>query len=183
MGGNGSGKSTLLKLLTGLYHPTHGSIWLDDVPIQRENIQAFRELYSIIFSDFHLFDRLYGLNEVDPDRVQELLNLMELQTKTSYDGDRFTNLDLSTGQRKRLALLVTYLEDSPVYVFDEWAADQDPHFRAYFYETLLRDLKERGKTVVVVTHDDRYFSIADHIVKMELGKLVPLSAANGATTS
>lgn len=183
MGGNGSGKSTLLKLLTGLYHPTHGSIWLDDVPIQRENIQAFRELYSIIFSDFHLFDRLYGLNEVDPDRVQELLNLMELQTKTNYDGNRFTNLDLSTGQRKRLALLVTYLEDSPVYVFDEWAADQDPHFRAYFYETLLRDLKERGKTVVVVTHDDRYFSVADHIFKMELGKFVPLSAANGATTS
>ena len=183
MGGNGSGKSTLLKLLTGLYHPTHGSIWLDDVLIQRENIQAFRELYSIIFTDFHLFDRLYGLNEVDPDRVQELLNLMELQTKTSYDGDRFTNLDLSTGQRKRLALLVTYLEDSPVYVFDEWAADQDPHFRAYFYETLLRDLKERGKTVVVVTHDDRYFSVADHIFKMELGKFVPLSAANGATTS
>ena len=79
--------------------------------------------------------------------------------------------------------MVTYLEDSPVYVFDEWAADQDPHFRAYFYETLLRDLKERGKTVVVVTHADRYFSVADRIFKMELGKFVPLSAANGATTS
>ncbi|MCB2198620.1 cyclic peptide export ABC transporter [bacterium] len=174
VGGNGSGKSTFLKLLTALYHPRQGSIWLDNTPIQRETIQSYRELFSIIFSDFHLFDKLYGLNDIDPDRVHELLQVMELESKTSYDGERFTNLNLSTGQRKRLALLVTYLEDKQVYVFDEWAADQDPHFRTYFYNTLLPDLQKRGKTVIVVTHDDRYFATADRILKMDMGKFVPM---------
>lgn len=170
-GGNGSGKTTFLKLLTALYRPVQGTIHVDDLEIGPANIQSYRNLFSAIFSDFHLFDKLHGLRDAAPERVNELLRLMDLSHKTALSGGRFTTTHLSTGQRKRLALVVSYLEEKPVYVFDEVAADQDPRFRGYFYETLLADLKNSGKTVIVITHDDRYYHCADRLLAMDYGKL------------
>nr|WP_294549475.1 ATP-binding cassette domain-containing protein [uncultured Rhodopila sp.] len=172
LGGNGSGKSTFMKLLAGLYRPTHGRLQLDNIPVSPENVQHYRECFGVVFADFHLFDRLYGHPEVDESRVAALLREMQLEDKTQYAGRRFTNLNLSTGQRKRLALATALLEDRPIYLFDEVAADQDPEFRRYFYEGILRNLKARGKTVVVVSHDDRYFGIADRVLKLDYGRLV-----------
>ncbi|MEP7306391.1 MAG: cyclic peptide export ABC transporter [Acidobacteriota bacterium] len=177
VGGNGSGKSTFIKLLTGLYHPQSGVISIDGSPVTQETLAPYRSHFGTIFSDYHLFERLYGLRNVDSVRVQELLVLMDLDRKTAFDGTRFTNLDLSSGQRKRLALLVTLLEDRPIVVLDEWAADQDPVFRRFFYERILDDLKKRGKTIVAVTHDDKYFSVADRILRMDFGQIVPHDAA------
>jgi len=173
VGGNGSGKSTLLKVLTGLYHPQSGSMVMDDTLVTPSTATWYRSHFTAVFSDYHLFDRLYGLRNVPPERVNELLRLMRIEDKTTFEGGRFTNLDLSSGQRKRLALIVALLEDRPVLVLDEWAADQDPTFRKFFYETLLGDLKQRGKTVIAATHDDRYFAVADRVVKMEYGEFVP----------
>ena len=119
-----------------------------------------------------MFDRLYGLEEIDYPRILELLRLMELESKIDVVDGAFTNLDLSTGQRKRLAMIVALLDDKPIYLLDEWAADQDPHFRKYFYEVPLQDLKARGKTVIAVSHDDRYFHAADRVLKMEYGQLI-----------
>ena len=175
VGGNGSGKTTLLKLITALYQPMAGGIRVDGEPIGPANVQSYRDLFSAIFSDFHLFDKLHGLREVDPVRVEELLRRMEISNKTGYREGRFSNLQLSTGQRKRLALVVSYLEDKQIYVFDEVAADQDPRFRGYFYETLLPELKRAGKTVLVVTHDDRYFQAGDRVVAMDFGAVTELS--------
>jgi len=135
------------------------------------NVQSYRHLFSAIFSDFHLFDRLYGLREIDPARVEQLLELMQISGKTTFRDGRFSTISLSTGQRKRLALVISYLEDKPVYVFDEVAADQDPQFRAHFYEVLLPELKKAGKTVIVISHDDRYFHVADRVLRMEYGKI------------
>jgi putative pyoverdin transport system ATP-binding/permease protein len=181
IGGNGSGKTTFLKLFAALYPPTEGVIRVDDVEIGPANIQSYRNLFSAIFSDFHLFDRLHGLSDVAPERVNALLRLMALSHKTAFDGGRFTTTRLSTGQRKRLALVVAYLDDKPLYIFDEVAADQDPQFRRYFYETLLPELKSAGKTIVVVSHDDRYFHVADRVLKMDYGKLCPFfEAASGS---
>jgi putative ATP-binding cassette transporter len=177
IGGNGSGKTTFLKLFTALYRPTQGAIRVDDVEIGPANIQSYRNLFSAIFSDFHLFEKLHGLSTADPERVRALLRLMEISDKTDFSGGRFTNTHLSTGQRKRLALVVSYLEDKPVYVFDEVAADQDPQFRRYFYDTLLPELKRVGKTVVVVSHDDRYFHAGDRVLQMDYGKLAAVPAA------
>lgn len=174
VGGNGSGKTTLLKILTGLYYPSTGAINIDGVDINNAIYPAYRELFSIIFHEFHLFDKLYGLKEIDRNRVQSLLKLMELSKKTELVEDRFSNLHLSTGQRKRLALIVALLDDKQIYVFDEWAADQDPIFRNYFYETLLKDLKSQGKTIIAVSHDDRYFRYADRVLKMEFGQFIPI---------
>ena len=171
VGGNGSGKTTFLKLFTALYRPTLGSIHVGDVAIGPANIQSYRNLFSAIFSDFYLFEKLHGLAAADPERVNALLRLMEISDKTAFSEGRFTNTHLSTGQRKRLALVVSYLEDKPVYVFDEVAADQDPQFRRYFYETLLPEMKNTGKTVVVVSHDDRYFHVGDRVMQMDYGKV------------
>jgi len=171
VGGNGSGKSTFLKLLTGLYAPHGGSLKIDGLSLKPAHYAAFRSLYSIIFTDFHLFDRLYGITHVDEKLVAQQLQRLELADKTSFEDGRFTNLNLSTGQRKRLALLIASLEDRPILALDEFAADQDPEFRKFFYETLVPELKAAGKTIVAVTHDDRYFHCADRVIKMEYGQV------------
>jgi putative pyoverdin transport system ATP-binding/permease protein len=178
MGGNGSGKTTLLKLLTALYYPTAGRLLVDNYPIEGAALKSYRELFSAIFADFHLFRKLYGLSNVPEATVQKLLTQFELEQKTAFAGDHFTNLQLSTGQRKRLALIVALLEDRPIYIFDEWAADQDPEFRQYFYEQLLPDLAAQGKTIVAVTHDDRYFHVAHRVIKMELGRIVSIAGSS-----
>jgi putative ATP-binding cassette transporter len=172
VGGNGSGKSTFFKLLTGLYYPDAGTILVDGVDVKTIGYRRYRELFSAIFSDYHLFARLYGLTQIDDRKVDELLRLMQLEHKTSWQDGRFENQDLSTGQKKRLALIVSLLEDKPIYIFDEWAADQDPLFRRFFYDTLLPDLKARGKTVIAASHDDRYFYAGDRVLKMEMGQFV-----------
>ncbi len=167
-GGNGSGKTTLIKLLTGLYAPHAGQVLLNDEPA---GAPRYRTLFAPVFSDVHLFDRLYGLKNIDEQRVNELLALMQIDYKVQYRDGCFTTLDLSTGQKKRLALVCVILEDRPIYVFDEWAAEQDPEFRRYFYEILLPGFKAQGKTVIAITHDDRWFHVADQVLKMENGQI------------
>jgi len=172
VGGNGSGKTTVMKVLTGLYTPQRGAMKVDKEHLQPHNIQAYRELFSTVFVQFHLFDRLYGLENVDEAQVMSVLEELQLVDKTGFENGRFTNLNLSTGQRKRLGLAVCLLENKEIIVFDEWAADQDPHFRQYFYEVVLARLKAQGKTVLAVTHDDRYWHLADRVIKMEYGAIV-----------
>jgi putative pyoverdin transport system ATP-binding/permease protein len=172
-GGNGSGKSTFLKVLAGLYPPARGSIALNGVVVGSDNRQSYRSLFSTVFSDFHLFDRVYGIKEVDERRVRDLLDLTDLSHKTSIVDHEITTTSLSTGQRKRLALVLSLLEDKPILLLDEWAAEQDPPFRRKFYREILPWLKEQGKTVVAVTHDDDHYDIADRVLKMQFGNFVP----------
>jgi putative pyoverdin transport system ATP-binding/permease protein len=169
-GGNGSGKSTFLKLLTGLYSPDQGVLSLDGQPITQENASSYRNLFSVIFSDNHLFKILYGIHEPDLNEASELFRLMELEHKTKISGNVFETIDLSRGQRKRLALIVALLEHRPICVFDEWAADQDVYFRQKFYRVILPWLRELGKTIIVVTHDEKYFDAADRRIDLENGK-------------
>jgi len=173
VGGNGSGKSTFLNLVCGLYAPQRGHVRLNNRPIHDASRQKYRDLFSPIFSDFHLFSRLFGYGALDPDKVAELLERTELADKTRIEADRITNPQLSTGQRKRLALVLSLLEDKPIHLFDEWAADQDPGFRKLFYEVLLPELKAQGKAVIAATHDDHYFHCADRVLKMEYGNFLP----------
>ncbi len=174
-GGNGSGKTTLLKVLTGLYPPHSGRIYLDRQPVDASNAEEYRSLFSTIFPDYHLFDRLYGLEGATPEAVAAGLRDMDLHAKTAVAEGRFTTLNLSSGQRKRMAMAVALLEDRPIYVFDEWAAEQDPEFRQHYYDVILPRLKERGKTLVVVTHDDRYYRAGyiDQMVKLVEGRPQP----------
>ncbi|OQX17006.1 MAG: hypothetical protein BWK80_39820 [Desulfobacteraceae bacterium IS3] len=167
-GGNGAGKSTLLKLITGLYYPASGGFLVNG---KEADIRAYREIFAPIFTDFHLFDRLYGMRDIDEEKLSGLFRRFDLEKRVNYAEGKFSTLDLSTGQKKRLALLTVMMEDKPVYIFDEWAADQDPHFREYFYYMLIPEFKAQGKTVIAVTHDDRYFHVPDRLVKMEYGQI------------
>lgn len=171
VGGNGSGKSTFLKLLMALYHAEQGSIYVDDEKIQIPMYPNYRALFSIVLTDFYLFDRIYGLPDINADEVNKWLIILELDKKTRYENGRFTNTDLSTGQKKRLAFIVAVLKNRPICIFDELAADQDPGFRKKFYEQILPDLKAQGRLVIVVSHDDKYFYLADRIIKLQDGHI------------
>jgi putative ATP-binding cassette transporter len=160
-GGNGSGKSTFLKVLAGLYEPDSGDIFLDGVRVDDSNRDAYRSLIAAIFVDYHLFQRLYGIADPDPAEIDRLLTQFRLRDKTHLRNGEFGTLDLSGGQRKRLALIVSLLEKRPILLLDEWTADQDPDFRRKFYDELLPELKQAGATVVVITHDDRHLAELD----------------------
>ncbi|HYP01401.1 MAG TPA: cyclic peptide export ABC transporter [Pyrinomonadaceae bacterium] len=171
-GGNGSGKTTLVKLLTGLYTPEAGEIRLDGAPVTDRNQTFYRRHFSAVFSDFYVFESLLGLGAPDLDaRAHDYLVRLQLDRKVQISDGKLSTVDLSQGQRKRLALLTAYLEDRPIYVFDEWAADQDPVFKEIFYLQLLPELKARGKTVLVISHDDRYYHVADRIIKLNYGQV------------
>jgi putative pyoverdin transport system ATP-binding/permease protein len=172
VGGNGSGKSTLVKLLTGLYVPDVGTITFNGQPITDDNRDWYRQQFSVVFADFYLFNRLLGLESLNQDhKAQTYLEQLQLEHKVKIENGEFSTTALSQGQRKRLALLTAYLEDRAIFVFDEWASDQDPAFKQVFYTQILLDLKQRGKAVVVVSHDDHYFHQADRILKLDYGKI------------
>jgi putative ATP-binding cassette transporter len=173
VGGNGSGKSTLCKLLALHYTPSSGEIHFGGVKMDRESLNSGRQYVSAIFTDYYLFDRLLSnLHAVDEKLVNRYLTELEIERKVKVENGRFSTLALSDGQKKRLALLVTFLEDRDIYIFDEWAADQDPMFKQVFYHHILAELKARNKVVVVISHDDRFFNLADTLVTMEEGKLL-----------
>jgi len=171
VGENGCGKTTLIKLLLGLYAPTEGEIRVNDKPITAVNRDDYRQNFTTIFADYYLFDDLIQGDREVPQDATRYLERLEIAHKVSVRDGAFSTTDLSTGQRKRLALVNAWLEERPVLVFDEWAADQDPTFRRIFYTELLPDLKRLGKTIIVISHDDRYFDVADQLVRMEAGKV------------
>ena len=174
-GGNGSGKSTFLRVLSGLYPPDSGTVTLDGKRIIDNSRDEYRALMSAIFFDYHLFRRLYGVPEPEPGEVDRLLSQFRLSEKTGLVDGEFRTLDLSGGQRRRLALIVSLLEKRPILLLDEWTAEQDPEFRRKFYDELLPDLMQAGATVVVITHDDRYLdelNLPARRIRMDEGRIV-----------
>jgi putative ATP-binding cassette transporter len=179
-GGNGSGKTTLVKVLTGLYPPRAGTLRLDGRPVGASDAdrEAFRQLFTVVFADGHLFRELHGLDRPDLlDDARAGLARLGLAGKVRADADGYSTTALSHGQRGRLALLTACLEDRPVYVFDEWAANQDPHFRRAFYHEVLPALRDAGKALLVISHDETYYDVADRVVRLRDGRVVDAAAA------
>ncbi|CDL83128.1 cyclic peptide export ABC transporter [Xenorhabdus cabanillasii] len=171
VGGNGSGKTTLAMLLVGLFEQESGSIWFNGVKMDQTNNEHYRQYFSAVFSNYHLFDQLLNTGANVTEKATHYIEALNMSHKVKIVNGQFSTTELSAGQRKRLALVSAYLEDRPIYLFDEWAADQDPVFKRIFYTELLPELKARGKTVIVISHDDAYFDIAERVIKLEDGHI------------
>lgn len=178
IGANGSGKSTLAKIITGIFTPTTGAVTIDKQPVNSQNNADYRQLYSAIFSDQHIFKQLIGRQGRQPDKalVNAWLHKLDLQDKISVADNQLSTDKLSQGQRKRLAMLIAVAEQKDILLLDEWAADQDPAFRRVFYQTLIPELKALGKTLFIISHDDGYFEHADRLLLMKEGRLIELNA-------
>jgi putative ATP-binding cassette transporter len=174
VGGNGSGKTTLGRLLTGLYTPDAGELLWDGQTVDAHNIDLYRQLWSAVFSDAYMFDGLHGIDlEQIESQAPALIERLGLHGVVQLKHEAFSSLELSQGQRKRACLLIALLENREYCLFDEWAADQDPEWKRIFYRELLPELRARGKAVVVITHDDRYFDAADRVVVLHDGQVDP----------
>lgn len=175
IGGNGSGKTTLAKVLTGLYSPVSGHVIIDDKDVDPSDLG---EYFSVVFNPFYLFKRLYiDISESNLEQIKNDLRILDLHKKVEIDNNEYSTIELSGGQRKRLALLQCYIEDKPIFLFDEWAADQDPVYRKLFYRELLPRMKEKGKIIIAITHDDNYFDVADKIIKLDMGTATMLKTS------
>ncbi|NIF91468.1 cyclic peptide export ABC transporter [Burkholderia sp. Cy-637] len=181
IGENGSGKTTLIKLLLGLYEAGQGELLFNGEPVPAERMDAYRQLYSAVFADYHLFEDLVVHDPALVARAQAYLEQLEIAHKVKIEDGVFSTIDLSTGQRKRLALVHAMLEQRPIMMFDEWAADQDPTFRRVFYTVFLPELKRQGKTLIVVSHDDRYFHVADRVIRIERGQIIQTARGDAFT--
>ncbi|MGB3464536.1 MAG: ATP-binding cassette domain-containing protein, partial [Cyclobacteriaceae bacterium] len=170
-GGNGSGKTTMINVILGILKSDSGSISYNGIPLTSENYSNYRALFSVVFSDYHLFEELYGFETIDEEEVDDYLKLFELNDKVKFENLRFSSHKLSTGQRKRLALINAIIIHKPILVLDEWAADQDPVFRKKFYTEIIPLLKSRNFSVIAITHDDAYYHVADKLYEMRSGQL------------
>jgi putative ATP-binding cassette transporter len=171
-GGNGSGKTTFMHVILGILKASKGEISFNGMSVGDSNYVNYKSLFAPVFSDFYLFDEFYGIRDFDRSKVAEYLKLFEIDTKVEIMDNGFSTVQLSTGQRKRLALISALLEEKPILVLDEWAADQDPYFRKKFYTEIIQKLKSEGYTILAITHDDKYYNCADRLYKMEEGMLV-----------
>lgn len=171
-GNNGSGKSTLIRILIGLYQPTAGSIYVNGELVPQPTSLSYRNLFTVVFSDFYLFKKLYGIYIADDAVVNAAIDLLEMGNKIQIIDRSISDINLSTGQKKRIALITAILEDRQIIVLDEWASDQDPEFRKYFYQHILPELQRRGKTIIAITHDDQYYDYCDSILEIKNGTLV-----------
>jgi putative ATP-binding cassette transporter len=176
VGGNGSGKTTLSKLLLGLYEPEAGVVRMDGRVVDDERRGQLRQLFSVVFADYHVFEALLGLESADVrERARRYIERFGLERCVRIEGQKLVVSGLSQGQRKRLALVAAYLDERPFYVFDEWASDQDPAFRRIFYTELLPELRQRGKAVLVISHDEQFFGVADRCLRMDFGQVFEAS--------
>ncbi len=175
VGGNGSGKTTFSRLICGLYPPSDGGVFLNGISIVADNVPWYSSHIGAVFADYWLFDELPSTTPDSLRRAKKYLEMFDLDGKVSIEQGKFSTVDLSQGQRRRLALISALIEDRPVYVFDEWAADQDPKFKEYFYLELIPELRREGKLIIVISHDDRFFHVADKVYKLESGLVVEQS--------
>lgn len=175
IGNNGSGKTTFMNVIAGLLDLAEGSIEVDGVVLKPQDMAAYRSHISAIFAQFHVFRQMYGLENIDTTKAAAVFEKVGLKDMTGIDNATITRLDLSAGQRRRLALAIVLLEDRDFLILDEFVADQDPGQREYFFKTLLPELKSRGKTILVSTHDMQWIDCCDRLYRFDDGKFAELT--------
>lgn len=175
VGGNGSGKTTFINLLTGLYKPLSGRVFINGKEVDWEEFGVFSNNMAVVYTDHHLFSENYDGHDFSEanSRLRHWKESINVKGILNIDQEKNRlNIGFSKGQQKRLALMLALLEDKPIIVLDEWAAEQDPSNRRDFYEKWLGRIREMGKTIIVISHDDDSFNQADRIIKFDFGRIV-----------
>jgi putative pyoverdin transport system ATP-binding/permease protein len=178
VGDNGSGKTTLLNLIAGLHDPKSGEITLNGRPLEKRGMGSYRAGISAIFAKYHVFRTLFGLGHIHDRDVSATIIKVNLSGQTGVIKGVFTRMELSAGQKRRLALAVSLLENRDILILDEFVQDQDPNQRAFLFEQLLPELKEKGKTIILSTHDLAWTKACDKLVRLENGKIASITASD-----
>lgn len=182
IGKSGSGKSTLLHLLGGLDKPDSGNILIDEVDITKltdKQMSKFRrEKMGFVFQNFNLipeltakeniiFPLLLSKKDVDTDFLDWILKLLDLDNRLDHLPSQ-----LSGGQKQRVAIARAFIT-KPKFVFcDEPTGNLDSESSDTVMKMILALKQELQMTVLLVTHDKDYASIADRIIKLKDGQKV-----------
>ena len=184
MGPSGSGKTTLLNLISGIDSPTSGSLVIDG-----ENIAAFTRKQltqwrarkvGYIFQLYHLIPVLTAFENVELPLLITSLSKAERKQKAEEaleivglrDRSHHTPSELSGGQEQRVAIARALVADPALLVADEPTGDLDRESATMILELLQSLSRERGKTIVMVTHDARAAAAADRTLHLEKGKML-----------
>lgn len=170
-GGNGSGKTTLFNIIVGLFQPHKGKIKYKGEVLTFDNIQSYRNKLCCHFTDSPVFDDISYISEAKFKKSDYFIDQLELKGKTNLSFFRISDFNLSFGQKSRLNLMRLLIEDKSIFILDEWAANQDVHFKEKFYLEIIPKLKKEGKTVILISHDDKYYSIADKVISLRNGQI------------
>ena len=177
VGESGSGKTTLLKLLNKLISPDSGSIYFHDHPLAEINsIEHRRNVVMLpqaaaIFSGTVRDNLLIGLKfaekpEVPDSELEDMLGFLNLSKHLHEDTG-----NLSGGEKQRVALGRVILLDPQVYMLDEPSSSLDEDTELLIIDKLVRHVRERGKSLIMVTHARKIAQIfSDRIIGISQGK-------------
>ena len=191
LGPSGSGKSTLLMVMTGLERPDCGSVVVDGQDLgalDEDALARFRGTHvGIVFQAFHLIPTMTALENVavplEFADVRDALERAERELAAVGLGHRLGHypVELSGGEQQRVALARALAPDPAMIVADEPTGNLDETTGAEIIELLFRGHRQRGTTLVLVTHDVELAARCDRTLRMHSGRLEgPLSGAAGA---
>jgi putative ABC transport system ATP-binding protein len=179
LGKSGSGKTTMLSLLAGLDKPNHGHIVVDDQDITKLSEEALCDWRAkhlgIVFQQFHLIPHLTALENVllsleingndDKDLAMSWLKLVGLDGRENH----YPSM-LSGGEQQRVAIARALVSNPPILLADEPTGNLDVETGKHVIETLFKMVKEKGTTMILVTHDEELAQKADRTVRLIGGK-------------
>ena len=192
VGGSGSGKSVLLRSILGLQRPQAGEVKIDGHDITRmteAQLRPIKERYGVAFQSGALYSGLTVLENVQLPaelagrqpaeavaRSRMLLDEVGLLDRATSFPDR-----LSGGEQQRVAIARALVQDPPLLLADEPTGNLDDLTGRAVMSLLQRVTRDRGRTLVLVTHSAPLAATADRVFAIEAGRLVPLPDADAAT--
>ena len=183
MGPSGSGKSTLMNILGCLDRPTSGNYWLDGIAVGEMSIGELADVRNreigFVFQNFNLLPWMTALANVQlplvyagvPTEQREQRALWALAMVGLASRAHHRPMELSGGQQQRVAIARAMANDPPLILADEPTGNLDQKTGLEIVKLLARLRQEKGRTLVVTTHDDRIVEMADVIYRLENGDL------------
>lgn len=187
VGLNGSGKSTILNCLLGLLKPDSGVIKLNNVEYGEYDTESLRSMFGAVFQTYQIYEQSIAENilmrevmtKEDILKVESALKYVGLYEKViSLEKGIYTVIssdsdcvDLSGGEKQKIAIARAYAREAPVLIFDEPASALDVYATSSFYADMFRMCRERQRTVILTSHKLYYIKQVDKIIYMDNGRV------------